>query len=117
MKSENKNDNLNLQFIIDEYTLARGEPQFLKMYCSSCNQLIMIYQKDGPGPLKRCYFDRIHYPETLKNLDKDDKLKNTDKLICQKCKSLIGEKIIYQKENRLAFHLNQETFYLTEVNE
>ncbi|OGN61657.1 MAG: hypothetical protein A3F40_00510 [Chlamydiae bacterium RIFCSPHIGHO2_12_FULL_27_8] len=85
---------LNLKFIINEYTKSRGEPQFLIMFSSCCREFIMIYQKDGPGPLKKCYFDRIHYPDFLKNLEK---------LNCRKCQSLIGEKMIYVKENRIVF--------------
>ena len=47
-----------------------------------------MYQKDGPGILKRLYLDRImastHFIAT-KNLE------------CKECKTILGIKIIYQK--------------------
>ena len=55
-----------------------------------------MYQKDGPGILKRLYFDRIVSPADLlgkKNLE------------CKKCQALLGIRMIYQKENRPASRL------------
>lgn len=54
-----------------------------------------MYQKDGPGILKRLYCDRIFPAEALPK-------KN---FICNKCKSTLGVKIVYQKENRPAYRL------------
>lgn len=56
----------------------------------------MIYQKDGPGILKRLYFDRIVFPEssTWK-----------EKLECKRCGTVLGVHTIYQKENRPAYRL------------
>ena len=77
----------------DTYSQARGEPSLLKITCSGCNQTIMHYQKDGPGPPKRCYFDRIFPPiDTLY-------------LNCPSCQRLIGAPVTYVKEKRGAFHL------------
>jgi hypothetical protein len=51
------------KFKRDTYTRARGTPVMLTISCSLCETYLMSYQKDGPGPLKCCYIDRIHHPE------------------------------------------------------
>lgn len=51
----------------------------------------MVYQKDGPGPLKRTYFDRIMTPF------------DQEVLRCSKCHRIIGLPYIYRKEKRKAF--------------
>lgn len=56
----------------------------------------MVYQKDGPGILKRVYFDRIVFPTDL------NEKKNLE---CKKCKTVLGVPIIYEKENRLTYRL------------
>jgi hypothetical protein len=66
----------------------------------------MLYQKDGPGPLLRCYLDRIHEPEILKNLQKNCISKDTlSQLNCSKCDQHIGISMIYEKENRLDYQM------------
>jgi hypothetical protein len=54
-----------------------------------------MYQKDGPGNLRRMYIDRIS--EQKVSISKKD-------LSCPK-DHLIGVKIIYEKEKRPAFRL------------
>ena len=54
-----------------------------------------MYQKDGPGNLRRMYMDRIIDPQI--SITKKD-------LTCQKG-HLLGVKIMYEKENRPAFRL------------
>lgn len=56
----------------------------------------MIYQKDGPGILKRLYIDRI---APSMNFDTKKNLK------CKKCKIVLGIPTIYQKEHRSAYRL------------
>lgn len=56
----------------------------------------MIYQKDGPGILKRLYLDRI---VSLINL------KEGKNLECKKCKTVLGVYMMYKKENRPAYRL------------
>ena len=63
--------------------------------CEKCKNKIAIYQKDGSGILKRLYIDRIVEP-------KDHSDKN---LVCKKCKTLLGIRIIYAKETRPAYRL------------
>jgi hypothetical protein len=71
----------------------------------------MSYQKDGPGPLLRCYLDRIHHPEYLENRQYSafDK-KTADQLLCNTCNALIGTPIIYEKENRPAYQMRYGSF-------
>jgi len=84
----------------DNYRKARGGyARFLNLYCASCKYHLALYQKDGPGQLKRLYIDRILAPEVPKN---------KKELICKSCKKIIGTRYIYQKENRLAIRLYQD---------
>lgn len=47
-------------FISDKYRIARGGwSRYLQVRCESCDYKLFNYQKDGPGPLKRSYMDRI----------------------------------------------------------
>ena len=56
--------------------------------------MLFRYQKDGTGILKRLYLDRmIDYSTT------------STKLVCPKCKQVLGVRIIYKKEDRLAYRL------------
>ena len=89
----------------DKYKKARGGySRLLEIKCEKCKNLIALYQKDGPGPLKRMYVDRIFSPKKLVNfqLIATKKIPN---LICSKCKQIIGIPYIYQKEKRPAFRL------------
>ena len=85
----------------DRYKQARGEySRFLNIYCNSCKTHLLLYQKDGPGPLKRMYVDRIFAPK-LQTGKKE--------LICKNCKKIIGTFYIYQKEDRPAIRLYQDS--------
>ncbi|MCX6744321.1 MAG: hypothetical protein NTX82_02240 [Candidatus Parcubacteria bacterium] len=75
-----------------------GHSRFLQLFCDKCGYNLAIYQKDGPGILKRLYLDRIIFPKELS----DGKSKN---LKCKNCNTLLGILIIYEKENRLAYRL------------
>lgn len=97
---------LNFKFKYDSYTKKRGRPACLIISCSNCKNYIMHYQKDGPGPLLRCYLDRIHYPEELESLQyKYFDKESLKQLICISCNIIIGLPIVYEKENRLAYHM------------
>ncbi len=85
-----------IAFKNDKYKKARGgRSRWLELSCEKCKNRIVAYQKDGPGILKRLYIDRM----TGKNIPTG---KN---LICNKCKTLLGVRIIYKKENRPAYRL------------
>lgn len=88
-----------LIFENDRYRKNRGgHSRWLLLYCEKCKNSIAIYQKDGPGILKRLYLDRIAIPKELVN-------KSNKNLICKKCKTILGAQVIYDKENRLAYRL------------
>lgn len=106
------------KFKIDCFTRKRGTPAMLRMTCAECGAYIMAYQKDGPGPLLRCYLDRIYHPPHLagKHKDKFDKQK-IGHLVCPQCTIVIGSPILYEKENRPAFHLRPTFFKITKIKD
>lgn len=67
----------------------------LEIVCRKCAVRICLYQKDGPGNLRRMYIDRIYSPAV--SLVRKD-------LSCSSG-HLLGVKIIYEKEKRPAFRL------------
>ncbi len=69
--------------------------------------MVITYQKDGPGNLRRLYLDRIFSPENLTDLQKLN-LKDIPVLKCNKCNEVLGTPYIYIKENRKAFRLYQD---------
>ena len=80
----------------DKYKKVRGGySRLLQISCQKCGSSICTYQKDGPGNLRRMYLDRISNSKIL--INKKD-------FTCPKG-HLLGIKIIYKKENRLAFRL------------
>lgn len=79
----------------DSYQKARGgHTRMLDITCEHCGQHVCFYQKDGPGNLRRMYIDRIINGKPSK-----------EQLICDNCKRVLGVKITYAKENRLAYRL------------
>ena len=89
----------------DQYRKARGGySRFLDIRCEHCGTKVLVYQKDGPGELRRLYMDRIVAPDKLINL-KDKKTENILDLMCTKCKRVLGIAYIYQKEKRKAYRL------------
>lgn len=83
-------------FKSDGYKKNRGGySRWLLLNCVICKNPISFYQKDGSGILKRLYLDRIFVSKNL-----------ADKyLICKKCKTILGIKMVYQKERRAAYRL------------
>lgn len=80
----------------DKYKKVRGGySRLLNIACQKCNEYICNYQKDGPGNLRRMYVDRII----------DSKVSTSRKDLSCSNKHLIGVKIIYNKEKRLAYRL------------
>lgn len=83
----------------DQYRKARGGwSRTLEITCEKCETPVCRYQKDGPGPLKRMYLDRIIGLQT-----------NEENLTCLRCDSILGLKIVYEKENRPAYRLFQDS--------
>lgn len=80
----------------DKYRRTRGGySRLLDITCQKCDSGICLYQKDGPGNLRRMYLDRIS----------ENKVPLSDKNLNYKNGHLVGIKIIYEKENRPAFRL------------
>lgn len=89
----------------DKYRRVRGgHARFFKVSCSACGNFLVLYQKDGPGSLKRMYLDRIFEPGPLTGLQ-NFPLKKISNLICAKCKQVIGVPFLYKKEKRPSFRL------------
>lgn len=92
----------------DRFRKARGGySRLLQISCAKCKREILRYQKDGPGPLKRMYFDRIHAPDSLVGLQ-HKRLEDVSILICTSCKRMIAMPYVYRKENRKAFRVFQD---------
>lgn len=105
-----------LSFKNDAYMKKRGTPAMLVIRCAECNAYVMCYQKDGPGPLLRCYLDRIHHPVNLEKRQYEVFHKKTaSKLECPACHIVIGSPIIYEKEDRPAYHLRPGFFVLKKI--
>ena len=85
-----------MKFKNDKFRKNRGGyTKLLKINCEKCGSLICLYQKDGPGNLRRMYIDRII--DSVVSISRKD-------LSCSKG-HLLEVKIIYEKEKRLAFRL------------
>ncbi len=92
----------------DKYKSSRGGySRLLSIYCYKCQSLVLTYQKDGPGNLRRLYMDRIFSPERLVNLQKFN-IKDISPLKCTKCGFIMGIPYIYEKEKRKAFRVFQD---------
>ena len=77
----------------DKYRSARGGySRLLKLKCRKCGKLLCNYQKDGPGPIRRLYIDRMDPKPKVKFLN------------CN-CGAMIGTKYVYKKENRPAYKI------------
>lgn len=91
------------KFINDKYRKNRGgTSKFLNIYCEHCGSFLLLYQKDGPGPLKRIYLDRIMAPKKLFDLQNQQEISN---LICQNCKRIIAIPSVYKEERRKVYLL------------
>lgn len=83
----------------DQYKDNRGEySRFLNIFCERCESHLFLYQKDGPGELRRMYLDRILAPEVPKG---------KKEIACKSCGKVFGTHILYEKENRPAIRLYQ----------
>lgn len=96
----------------DKYLVKRGgTAHIIQVICAKCEAVLLLYQKDGPGWLKRCYLNRILEPKKFSQLQYDGKLnepKDLPNLICE-CDNLIGVPMKH-KDNRLAFRLERGSF-------
>jgi hypothetical protein len=97
----------------DKYLRERGgTAKIINVSCDKCGKLIFVYQKDGPGWLKRCYLNRIVSPKEYASLSKKIKdPKELKPLICQ-CGFNLGSPIKH-KDGRIAYHLIRGNFKRT----
>jgi len=103
------NKKTSFSFKRDKYKSTRGgHSRLLNVCCRKCESTVLIYQKDGPGNLRRLYMDRIFAPNELSDLQTLD-LKKIPILKCKKCGEMLGTPYIYQKEKRKAFRLYQDS--------
>lgn len=94
-----------IEFKKDRYQKARGgNSRLLNLSCSKCNSFVALYQKDGPGSLKRIYLDRIFSPDYLVGIDATA-FKKLKPLTCQNCNQILGVPYLYEKEDRPSFRL------------
>lgn len=94
-----------LKLKTDRFRKARdGYSKFLDIFCGHCGTKVLLYQKDGPGSLKRLYLDRIFDPANLTGLQHLPLVK-VPPLACGQCQAVLGIPYIYPKEKRLAFRL------------
>ncbi|MFH0808758.1 MAG: hypothetical protein V1888_04050 [archaeon] len=100
--------------ISDKYLRKRGgTAKIINVSCSNCGELLFVYQKDGPGWLKRCYLNRILEPKKYSMLQgKTKNLKDFGNLVCEKCGIVIGSPMKH-KDERLAFNLIRGKFKRT----
>ena len=83
----------------DTYSKARGGwSRILEISCEGCSVKVCDYQKDGPGPLKRMYIDRMINSSPA-----------SPELACSACKRILGMRVVYEKENRPAYRLFQDS--------
>ena len=83
-------------FKTDAYRRTRGGySRLLELSCEGCKAVICLYQKDGPGMLKRLYTDRM-IPEPTRT---------AKQLVCEHCERVLGALITYKKEDRPAYRL------------
>ncbi len=82
----------------DKYRSNRGgTSKILDIHCEGCDAHVCYYQKDGPGGLRRMYLDRMI-----------DWQPNEEMLRCASCDRTMAMKILYKKENRIAYRLFAE---------
>ncbi len=93
----------------DKYKTTRGgHSRLLNIYCRKCKSVVIIYQKDGSGNLRRLYLDRIFAPANVAGLQFLN-IKDIPILKCKKCGEVLGTPYIYIKEKRKAFRLYQDS--------
>lgn len=93
----------------EQRNVRGGYSRFANIYCQKCRTHLCLYQKDGPGPLKRIYLDRIFAPEKLTGLE-EKAVKAISDLICAGCERVIAIPGIYKEENRKAYMLFSYSF-------
>lgn len=93
-----REQNKLIKFKSDKFKKTRGGySRWLENSCEKCESALLVYQKDGPGILKRLYLDRI--------VSQHSDVKTNSNITCKKCKTILGVSMIYKKEKRPAYRL------------
>ncbi|MCL5419707.1 MAG: hypothetical protein M1354_02395 [Candidatus Marsarchaeota archaeon] len=104
---------MRVRLVRDRYSRIRGgKSKLVRISCRKCKAVVMLYQKDGPGWLKRCYLNRIFGPERLARLQNDKTVVEPEDmpvLRCGSCRAVIGIPSRH-KDNRLAFRIIRGSF-------
>ena len=99
----------SFSFKKDKYKASRGgHSRLLSVCCRKCESVVAVYQKDGPGNLRRLYLDRIFEPIEMTGLQAKN-IKDVPALKCKTCSEVLGTPYIYIKEKRKAFRLYQDS--------
>lgn len=86
----------------DPYLHSRGGTYVMyDLHCEKCDAKLGIYQKDGPGPLKRLYVDRLQSA----NAPAHDPMHVWSCL----CKRPLAIAMVYPKEDRPCWTLFAHT--------
>ena len=92
----------------DSFRKSRGgSSKMLDIKCAKCGEHIATYQKDGPGPLKRMYMDRIFEPSKYNEYADSATPKKAPAMKCGGCGELVGSPYVYDKEKRPAYRMFQ----------
>lgn len=98
----------------DKYRKARGGRAFMvDVCCMKCGAAVLLYQKDGDGPLKRCYLNRITAPPELERLQHDPAMTDprlVPPISCPRCSIVLGAAIRHH-DGRIAFRLRPGFFF------
>jgi len=96
------------EFHTDTYRQNRGGySRLLRVNCRECGSFVALYQKDGPGELRRMYLDRIFEPKSFVALEQKP-LSKISPLQCRNCGDILGTPCLFTKEKRKAFRLYQD---------
>jgi hypothetical protein len=91
----------------DKYRIDRGgKSRLYRINCEGCEHFLCIYQKDGPGNLRRLYIDRLYKSQIGTRI----------MATCPSCQRIIGTKIKYAKENRPAIRLYVDSLIKISIN-
>lgn len=89
----------------DHFRQSRGGyARLLEISCRKCQGFVCLYQKDGPGNLRRLYVDRLVEPQSMVLQEIGD----LPALKCKSCQEILGTPYIYPKEDRKAIRLYQD---------
>jgi hypothetical protein len=94
---------MNTKYVNDKYTKGRGSfSKRVEVKCVNCATIQFTYQKDGNGAIEKIFFSNI-----LDNFG----VKKDSKLICPKCKKLLGTRFVFGVTKKIAFKIYPGAIY------